>query len=140
MNAAEISTFRDDVLSVISRRIGTHQAINRKYLLDIMRSKHPDWGITDRKMRAAIEWLRNNHVAGAWICSSLDGRGYYMASDIMELKAYIQTEKNRGIHILAKIYLQDKRASGILNGQTMLVIDEIKKDFENYFQKESINV
>jgi hypothetical protein len=91
---------RGELLHQINRRLF------RKAMLNNQDSYHK---LTDRQMRAYLEWLRANDPQGALICSSLKG-GYFLARDARELEANLSSDENRAKKTLRRISRQKKMA------------------------------
>jgi hypothetical protein len=115
LNATQHGLLNLEVLDLISAHIGHDHAIKRGILLTTLQAR--GWDISDRQMRLALEEVRNNIDDGAWICSCMDGDGYYRAGNLAELREYLTSEHNRGLKILSKVSTQARRASPILAGQ-----------------------
>ncbi len=78
--------------------------------------------IPDRKMRILIAELRTTTTAGAMICSSTDGGGYFMAADLVELKKFLDIERRRGKTIIDQVNLQERHAQQIEAGKQGVMI------------------
>lgn len=107
-----------EIVQILSTQIGKDNAIPRDELLNrLLMLGIP---VSDRQMREAIETARATEYKGAWICSSLDGKGYYMAATGDELMEYANTEMNRARSIYQRVNQQVKRALPHLSGQFTL--------------------
>lgn len=83
--------FKDLVLCQL--KIGKANAISRNSIATNL-------DVSDRKVRQAIEDLRND---GHFITNAGDGKGYYIAEDIDDIKLYYYTEFNRAMAILKRL-------------------------------------
>lgn len=71
---------------------GKENAISRNEL--VMRS-----GKTDREVRREIQELR---AQGFFICNNQDGKGYYVSTDIEELRQQYKSDTARAMAILKR--------------------------------------
>jgi len=66
--------------------------------------------VSDRDVRLAIEYLRNQTKQGAMILSTSGNAGYWMAESFSELTQYADEERRRALSILVRIHKQKKVA------------------------------
>ncbi len=66
--------------------------------------------VSDRDVRLAIEYLRNETKQGAMILSTSGSAGYWVAESFSELTQYADEERRRALSILVRIHKQKKVA------------------------------
>jgi hypothetical protein len=82
---------REAILLILARHVGRENRIPRPVLLHQLR-KCLEHRVSDRRMRAAIEELRETGTA---ICSSSSDGGYFLAKDVQEIELTIAEYKSR---------------------------------------------
>jgi hypothetical protein len=108
----ELTDLESSILSILANHRGVENRIKRADMLRVVNMALKR-RVTDRKMRAAIEQLRSDHLEGAFICSTTDG-GYYRARNTEELNAYLKQDEKRAKMILSRISRQRQRATTAL--------------------------
>ena len=68
----------------------------------------------DRRVRSAIEWLRQNDPKGAWIVSDSSWSGYWMAESIEEVKEHCRVTRNTAYTLFQRARKQVKLAEQAL--------------------------
>jgi len=66
--------------------------------------------VSDRDVRLAIEYLRNQTKQGSLILSTSGSAGYWVAESFSELTQYADEERRRALSILVRIHKQKKVA------------------------------
>jgi len=66
--------------------------------------------VSDRDVRLAIEYLRNETVQGSLILSTSGNAGYWIAESLQELTQCISEDRRRALSILVRIHKQKKVA------------------------------
>jgi len=66
--------------------------------------------VSDRDVRLAIEYLRNETVQGSLILSTSGNAGYWIAESLQELTQCIAEDRRRALSILVRIHKQKKVA------------------------------
>lgn len=72
--------------------IGRFQSQSR----DLLRERVGHWldrDVSDRELRAGIEWLRANDPQGAWIVSDSSWSGYWLAESLEEVEAHCKVTR-----------------------------------------------
>jgi len=73
-----------------------------------------DREVSDRELRAAIEWLRANDPMGAWIVSDSAWSGYWKADSIEEVKEHCRVTRNTAYTLFKRARQQVKLAEQAL--------------------------
>ena len=68
----------------------------------------------DRRVRSAIEWLRQNDSRGAWIVSDAAWAGYWFAESIEEVKEHCRVTRNTAYTLFKRARQQVKLAEQAL--------------------------
>ena len=68
----------------------------------------------DRRVRSAIEWLRQNDSRGAWIVSDAAWSGYWFAESIEEVKEHCRVTRNTAYTLFKRARQQVKLAEQAL--------------------------
>jgi len=66
--------------------------------------------ISDRDVRMAIEYLRNETVQGSLILSTSGSAGYWVAESLDEFMQCVAEDRRRALSILVRIHKQKKVA------------------------------
>ena len=64
----------------------------------------------DRRIRSAIEWLRQNDPRGAWIISDSAWQGYWFGESIEEVKEHCRVTRNTAYTLFRRARQQVKLA------------------------------
>jgi len=68
----------------------------------------------DRRIRSAIEWLRQNDPRGAWIVSNSAWSGYWFGESIEEVKEHCRVTRNNAYTLFQRARKQVKLAEQAL--------------------------
>ena len=105
----ELTIIEAETMQVLQEHKGEKNRISRDALRREVSSRS-HLPVSDRLLRKVIERLRTDNTAGAYICSSTSGGGYYIAASFEELEAYLGSEDRRAKTILVRNSKQRQRA------------------------------
>lgn len=100
------------VYKLLAQHIGKKHRISRHSLRFQVASEMWVTALTatDRDVRLAIEYLRNQTKQGAMILSTSGGSGYWIAESLEEFTQCIDEDRRRALSILVRIHKQKKAA------------------------------
>jgi len=82
------------VLYLMRDRFGKAAAIQRPILeVEVALLVDSVEDVDDRQVREAIEWLRQNDRLGAWIVSDPGYSGYWLATDLEEVRTFVYRKR-----------------------------------------------